>query len=105
MSVVASTVRASFVRGSDATSCSQFSMSAEDNTPEDDNGVTSDAEMETEFIELRTFSSRTSWDGWEEIPGLEGAAPMMWQAIEADNSNPLLPRSSAQPCVYGSLRT
>lgn len=90
MLVVANTVRASLVRGSDATSLSQFSTSADDNTPEDDNGVTSDADMESEFIELRTFSSRTSWDDRGAISGLEGAAPMTWQVVEVGDSNPTI---------------
>jgi hypothetical protein len=77
MLLVANTVRASLVRGSDATARSQFSTSMDDNAPEDDSGVTSDGERESEFIELRTFSSRTSWDG-KEISGLEGAAPITW---------------------------
>jgi hypothetical protein len=42
----------------------QSSMSVVDNPPEDDNGATSLAEMESEFIEPRIFSSRTSWDDW-----------------------------------------
>ena len=78
MLVVANTVRASLVRGSDATSRSQLSTSVDDNTPEDDNGATSDVEREREFIELQAFSSRTSWDGWGAILGLEGAAPITW---------------------------
>ena len=61
--MVANTVRASLVRGSEAASDSQFSMSVGKSTPEDDNGVTSIFEMESEFIELHIFSSKTSWDG------------------------------------------
>jgi hypothetical protein len=60
MLVVAKTVRASLVRGSEATSDSQFSTSVGDNAPEDDNGAKSVAEIESELIELRVFSSRTS---------------------------------------------
>jgi len=63
MLVVANTVRASLVRGSEATSDSQFSTSIGESTPEDDNGVTAVSETESEFIELRIFSSITSWDG------------------------------------------
>jgi len=76
MGVEANTVRASLVRGSEVASDSQFSMSVGDNTPEDDNGATSVVEIESEFIELRIFSSRTSGDGWGVVTGLEGEAPM-----------------------------
>jgi len=76
MLLVANTVRASLVRGSDVASDSQFSMSDDDNVPEDDRGATSVAEMESEFIELRIFSSRTSWGGWGAVVSLEGEAPM-----------------------------
>ena len=71
MLLVANTVRASFVRGSEAASDSQFSMRVVDNVPEDDNGATSLVEMESEFIELRIFSSRTSWEGWGTAGSLE----------------------------------
>lgn len=63
MLVWGNTVRASLVRGSEAASDSQFSMSVGESTPEDDNGVTAVSETESEFIELRIFSSVTSWDG------------------------------------------
>ena len=81
MLVVANTVRASFVRGSEATSDSQFSIRLVDNAPEDDNGATSLAEMESEFIEVRIFSSRTSWDGWGAAGSLEDEAPMVCETV------------------------
>jgi len=81
MLVVANTVRASLVRGSEAASDSQFSMSAADNTPEEDKGATSAPEIKSEFIERRIFSSRTSWDGWGAVGSLEGEAPMTCQAV------------------------
>jgi len=87
MSVVANTVRASLVRGSKADSDSQFSMSVGDNTPEDDNGATSVAEMESEFTELRTFSSRTSWDEGGAVASLEGEAPISCQVIYGNGRN------------------
>ena len=82
MLVVAKTVRASLVRGSKAASDSQFSMSAGDNTPEDDNGTTSVAsEIESEFIELRVFSSKTSWDEGGAVVSLEGEAPISSRVV------------------------
>jgi len=81
MLVVANTVRASLVRGSEMASDSQFSMSAADNAPEDDKGATSVPDMESEFIERRIFSSRTSWDGWGAAGSLEGEVPMTCQAV------------------------
>lgn len=57
MSFEANTVRESLVRGSEAISASQFSMSVCDNTPDDDNVVTSTAEVESEVIGLRMFES------------------------------------------------
>lgn len=82
MGVVANTVRASLVRGSETASDSQFSMSVGDNVPEDDNGATSVAEMENKLIELRVFSSKTSWDGWEATVSLEEEAPMACRAVD-----------------------
>ena len=79
--MVANTVRASLVRGSEAASDSQFSMSAAGNAPEGDKGTTSAPEMESEFIERRIFSSRTSWNGWGAVGSLEGEAPMTCQAV------------------------
>jgi len=83
MLVVANTVLASLVRGSEAASDSQFSMSEGDNTPEDDNGATSVVEMESEFIEVRIFFSRTSGDGWGIATGLEGEAPITCKVVYA----------------------
>lgn len=60
MGVVANTVRASLVRGSEAAWDSQFSMSVGDNVPDDDNGTTSVAGIVSELIESHIFSSRTS---------------------------------------------
>ena len=81
MLVVASTVRASLVRGSEATSDSQLSMSVGDNAPEDDNGATSVAEVESKLIELRTFSRSESCNGWGAAVGLEVEAPMTFQTV------------------------
>jgi hypothetical protein len=80
MLVVANTVRASLVRGSEATSDSQFSTSACDNAPEEDSGATCVAEMESELIELRIFSW-SSCNGWEATAGLEGEVPIMFEAV------------------------
>ena len=79
--VVANTVRASLVRGSEAASDSQFSMSVGESTPEDDNGVASVSKMESEFIELLIFSSMTSWDGRGAVASLEEEAPITSQVV------------------------
>lgn len=80
MLVVANTVLASLVRGSEATSDSHWSTSVCDNVPEDDSGATSVVETESELIELRIFS-RTSSEGWGAMVSLEGEAPMMFEAV------------------------
>lgn len=93
MLVVANTVRASLVRGSEVAPDSQFSMSAGDNTPEDDSGTASVSEMESEFMELRIFSSRTSWDGRGAVASVEEEAPMACQVVYGGGQN----RTTMQP--------
>lgn len=80
MLVVANTVRASFVRGSEETSDSQLSMSACDSVPEDDSGTTSVAEMESEVTEPQIFS-RSSCSGWGAVVGLEGEEPITFEEV------------------------
>lgn len=102
--MVAKTVRASLVRGSEAASDSQFSMSAADNPPEDDKGATSipKLEMESEFIERRIFSSRTSWDGWEAAGSLEGEAPMTCQAVYGGGQKRVREEPPQSPTILGA---
>jgi len=65
-------------------------MSVGESTPEDDNGVASVSEMESEFIELLIFSSMTSWDGRGAVASLEEEAPITSQVVYGRGWNRLL---------------
>lgn len=56
-------------------------MSVCDNVPEEDKGVTSGAEIESEPIERRIFSSIVACDGWGGAESLEGEAPIVFEAV------------------------